>query len=236
MLWGLSMIIDLQRWAHFRRTKTYDVIVAIPLFLWYGLALRSQLPFLSHHLQALFDGTLDIKGVLQLSAVLSSALFFLVIIYFLIARVTPVSRSKGLFPRIIAVMGTFVGSTMLYLPVANLSLPTLIISNMLILVGSAMAIVVMSYLGQSFAIIPEARKLTMSGPYALVRHPLYVVEVLIMLGAALEFQQPWSMLILITVLILQYCRTIFEERVLEAEYPQYRDYKRRTPRFIPGLY
>lgn len=43
------------RWARFRATKTYDFLVAIPLILWYALALKDKLPLLRHRSEQLFQ-------------------------------------------------------------------------------------------------------------------------------------------------------------------------------------
>jgi protein-S-isoprenylcysteine O-methyltransferase Ste14 len=75
-----------------------------------------------------------------------------------------------------------------------------------------------------------------SGPYASARHPLYVTEAFVLLGTMMQFEQPWAALLGAATFVLIYLRTIFEERVLIAEYPQYADYRERTARFIPGLF
>jgi protein-S-isoprenylcysteine O-methyltransferase Ste14 len=158
------------------------------------------------------------------------------LIYFLMIRVTPLMRAKGFLPRLIAALGTFVGNTALFLPVVPLSLAVQLVSNALIFGGTLMAIGVLLQLGTAFAIMPEARRLETKGPYALVRHPLYVVEAIILLGTILQFQQPWAIFIWLIVLVLQYSRSVFEEQVLLKEYPQYREYQKQTRRFIPGLF
>ena len=224
------------QWAQFRQTKTYDFLAALPLIFWFGFALRAQLPLLLYRCNELFSGTIALRGFLQLTALLGSAIFLLVLIYFLIARVTPLQRSQGLLPRLIAVLGTFFGSAVLFLPVASLSLGLQAISNILIFGGSLLGVLVLIHLGRAFAIMPEARNLVTTGPYAIVRHPLYVVEGLVLLGTILQFQQPWALLIWLIVLVLQYCRSIYEERVLESEYPHYAAYRRGTRRFIPGVF
>jgi protein-S-isoprenylcysteine O-methyltransferase Ste14 len=231
-----NVAMNSSRWAQFRATKTYDFLAAFPLIFFYGFALHSQLPLLVYRFKELYSGSIPLRGFLQLTALSGSAIFLLVLIYFLIARVTPLLRSQGFLPRIIAVTGTFLGSAVLFLPVAQLSLGLQAISNILIFGGSVLAIVVVMHLGKAFAIMPEARNLVTTGPYAIVRHPLYVVEALILLGTTLQFQQPWAMSIWLSVLLLQYCRSIYEERVLQSEFPQYAAYRLRTWRFIPGVF
>ena len=228
--------MSLSRWAQFRTTKTYDIIAALPLMFWYGYSLHTQIPLIFYLCDEVYRGTIGLRDFLQLTALLGSAIFFLLVIYFLIVRVTPLLRSQGFLPRFIAVMGTFLGSAVLLFPVASLSLGLQAVSNILIFGGSLLAILVVLHLGTAFAIMPEARNLVTTGPYAVVRHPLYVVEATILLGTILQFQQPWGLLIWLTVLGLQYCRSIYEERVLESKYPQYAAYRLRTRRFIPGVF
>lgn len=173
---------------------------------------------------------------MQLTALLSSAILALLLIYLMITRTTPLLKSTGILPRLTAFMGTFVGNSILLLPVAPLSLTQQALSNFLIFGGTVLALIVLIRLGKAFAIMPEARNLVTTGPYAVVRHPLYTVEAIIFLGSTLQFQQPWALLIWLLILVLQYCRSVFEEQVLESKYPQYAAYRARTWRFIPGVF
>jgi apolipoprotein N-acyltransferase len=100
--------------------------------------------------------------------------------------------------------------------------------------GSGSALVLWR-LGKSFSILPEARKLVTGGPYAYVRHPLYSVEIITILGTALQFAAPWSWIIAVIVVVLLWIRSHFEEQVLEQTFPEYAAYRARTKRFIPGV-
>jgi protein-S-isoprenylcysteine O-methyltransferase Ste14 len=123
----------------------------------------------------------------------------------------------------------------LQLPVAQLSLPMQIFAAVLIGAGSVGSLLVLSQLGTSFSILPEARKLVTGGPYAYVRHPLYTVEIVTIIGTAMQFKAPWSWAIALVVVMLLWVRSHYEEQVLESAYPEYGAYRARTKRFIPGI-
>ena len=88
-------------------------------------------------------------------------------------------------------------------------------------------------LRRSFSIFPEARDLVCHGPYQLVRHPLYSAHITCYLLICL----PRLSLVAISVATLgiagEFLRARHEERVLAAIFPDYRDYAKRTPRFVP---
>ncbi|HUO88292.1 MAG TPA: isoprenylcysteine carboxylmethyltransferase family protein [Rhizomicrobium sp.] len=223
-------------WSRFRETKTYDFLAATPLLVWYGDALRHQLPLLTSGLKALAAGTAEAPAVLQFLAVVGSAAFNLALVIALLVRDKPVARSSGVIPRATAVAGTFLSVAILRLPVAMPPPPVQALANILIFGGGLVSALVLWRLGTAFAIMPEARALVTSGPYALARHPLYVTEALVLLGTVMQFEQPWAVLLGMTTLALIYLRTVFEERVLLAKYPEYAAYRARTARFIPGLF
>ena len=83
--------------------------------------------------------------------------------------------------------------------------------------------------------MPEARKLITWGPYALVRHPLYVGEMIATAGLAMQFLMPWALVLLGLSCILQFERVRNEERLLLQAFPRYRDYMANTARFLPGV-
>jgi protein-S-isoprenylcysteine O-methyltransferase Ste14 len=127
------------------------------------------------------------------------------------------------------------GVGILQLKVATLSLPMQMLAAALIGIGSLGSLLVLWWLGKSFSIMPEARKLVTGGPYALARHPLYTVEMITIAGTALQFAAPWSWLIALVVVALLWIRSHFEEQVLAQAYPEYAAYRARTKRFIPGI-
>jgi protein-S-isoprenylcysteine O-methyltransferase Ste14 len=83
--------------------------------------------------------------------------------------------------------------------------------------------------------MPEVRKLITWGPYALVRHPLYVGEMIATAGLAIQFLMPWALVLLGLSCILQFERMRNEERLLADAIPRYRDYMANTARFLPGV-
>jgi protein-S-isoprenylcysteine O-methyltransferase Ste14 len=91
-------------------------------------------------------------------------------------------------------------------------------------------------LGRSLSIMPEARRLVMSGPYRFVRHPLYAAEEIAILGVWLQFMSWPATAILAGHFIIQLWRLGFEEAVLRESFAEYDAYARQTARLIPGIY
>jgi protein-S-isoprenylcysteine O-methyltransferase Ste14 len=76
-----------------------------------------------------------------------------------------------------------------------------------------------------------------TGPYALVRHPMYSGAVLFCVGAALLLGSWWGVLISPVFAVLFAVRTGIEERTLAADLPDYADYAARVRyRLLPGVW
>jgi protein-S-isoprenylcysteine O-methyltransferase Ste14 len=76
-----------------------------------------------------------------------------------------------------------------------------------------------------------------TGPYAVVRHPMYSGAVLFCVGAALLLGSWWGVLISPLFAVLFAVRTGIEERTLAADLPDYADYAARVRyRLLPGVW
>jgi len=84
----------------------------------------------------------------------------------------------------------------------------------------------------------KTNKLTTSGPYAFLRHPLYLGTMLLALGFSIMLNTYYAGAIFIIVMAMVYYRTIKnEERALIERYKDaYLDYKRNVPVIIPGFF
>lgn len=222
--------------AAFRSTKAYDLLMALPLIVWFagaGIKLRPSLVLLGH---ALVRGEATWHGALLFFALFASATFNLLLVWLLIARTAPVRRSSSLLAKLCGFVGTFLGVAILYLPLVTPPMPWLLASDVLLLTGFASSVVIASRLGKAFSIMPEARVLVTTGAYRFVRHPLYVAEIVGMIGNVILFSQPWAALIGAAVIALQVVRSHFEEQVLLDAFPGYAGYRAQTKRFIPFVY
>src|ERR1700722_8608398 len=76
-----------------------------------------------------------------------------------------------------------------------------------------------------------------TGPYALVRHPMYAGAILLLIGIPLLLGS-WYGLVLAPVLVVGFAlRAVLEERTLQAQLPGYADYAARVRyRFIPLIW
>ena len=77
--------------------------------------------------------------------------------------------------------------------------------------------------------------LVASGPFALVRNPLYVGNIALWVGFALTARLLWLAPVVLVLLALEYHAIVrWEETLLESRLGEaYRDYAARVPRWMP---
>jgi protein-S-isoprenylcysteine O-methyltransferase Ste14 len=76
-----------------------------------------------------------------------------------------------------------------------------------------------------------------TGPYAIVRHPMYVGLILVLAGAPLFLGSGWAFLPVGIVCLGLVIRAALEDRMLLEELPGYTAYARKTAyRLVPGVW
>lgn len=173
------------------------------------------------------------EKLLAAAARLANFMFLVLVAATALTRLAPVRKAKGIEPRVVALLGTFLAFGLSLLPKAELGPALSITSTALTIIGAVLSFIVLRWLGKSFSIHAEARRLVTTGPYRFVRHPLYLCEGVALLGVALQVISPLAVVITVLIVLLQFRRMINEEGVLISAFPEYRDYAARTPRVIP---
>lgn len=98
------------------------------------------------------------------------------------------------------------------------------------------ALVCFLHLGRRFGVLPAWRGLARSGPYRLVRHPLYATELGMLLVCATAGRSAAAACVAALAVALLAVRIRLEERLLVGQ-RQYRAYARRVRwRLVPGLW
>src|SRR6478672_10122894 len=134
------------RFKAFRRTKFYDVCAAAPLVAWYAYCASYLLPSVIEEaaLIKLFVQTdlsvLPANVVLKTLAHLSTLIFLVVLVVTFAVRHVPQRSTIGLWPRFVAVAGTFIGVGIVLLPQQEVSSARYLASLALIFSGTAFSI------------------------------------------------------------------------------------------------
>jgi protein-S-isoprenylcysteine O-methyltransferase Ste14 len=182
------------------------------------------------------DGSLHAQAVLLQETV--TVLFLaLVVILFAVRRRSVRGQRATFGPGLVALLGTFLLNVVAYLPVEDTASTTsLFASSLVITLGTVFTIWSLATLGRCFGLFPEVRGLVMRGPYRLVRHPVYLGELISAIGLLLAKPHPLVLIVFGVFVALQYWRTVYEERALSAAFPEdYPAYARGVPRLIPGI-
>jgi protein-S-isoprenylcysteine O-methyltransferase Ste14 len=226
----------------FRRTKFYDLCSAVPLIAWYLFAVKQIVPVAASEINLIILFVRTDISVLPISLVLSAlakicSLAFLAVLIVLFAiRHPPRLRSRGLYPRLVALAGTWIGVGIVQLPPRQFSSVDSFISVFLLIVGTTFAICSLLALSRSMSIMPEARQLVTRWPYSVIRHPLYLGEMAATAGMAMQYLMPWALVVFAACCFFQFERMKNEERILMEIFPEYKEHMRRTARLLPGLY
>jgi protein-S-isoprenylcysteine O-methyltransferase Ste14 len=110
------------------------------------------------------------------------------------------------------------------------------------------ALIAISYVGFYFVFrentygaatirVEENQRVISTGPYAIVRHPMYAAALVMMLGISLALGSWWGLLALALGVPALVWRILDEERLLKRDLPGYAEYMQRARfRLIPGLF
>jgi protein-S-isoprenylcysteine O-methyltransferase Ste14 len=102
------------------------------------------------------------------------------------------------------------------------------------------ALIVLSYVGFYFVFranrygaatiqVVEGQRVASTGPYAVVRHPMYSWALVMTAGIPLALGSWWGLVMLLPTIAGIVARLLDEERFLETSLPNYPEYMRRVP-------
>lgn len=103
--------------------------------------------------------------------------------------------------------------------------------------GIAMLVIVQNGYAASTVTVERGQTLASNGLYRFVRHPMYVGNVIMMLGMPLALGSYWGLLFVIPGVIILAVRILDEEKLLTQELTGYREYRQRVPyRLVPYVW
>ena len=85
--------------------------------------------------------------------------------------------------------------------------------------------------------VADGQPVIQSGPYAIVRHPMYVGTLLMYLATPVALGSWWALLPALLIVPILFARIVNEEKVLAEDLPGYRAYMQKTRyRLVPGIW
>jgi len=183
-----------------------------------------------------YAGRTAASAVGAIAATVLTIAFYALVVRAYLTRLPAQATSSSRAAAVAAFLGSALPFVMPLLGSSAASGARLVIGDLLMLTGFAWSVWALRTLGRSFSVIPQARAVVSSGPYRVVRHPLYLGEIVSMMGLAVLHASPAAYLAWFSLCCLQVYRATHEERVLAGALDDYVDYRRRTRRIVPGLY
>jgi len=242
----------------------FGLIVGAKVYLlWTYLSGHRQLWHLLRNIGDI--GAHDPAALYYLTHQLSYLLYFLTAIAFdalvfssFIVRAEAKSRPEGLWESVFPLITVFVpvlGFTLLGFPQVRQTLPAyspgtlawlgsvtplygfyLTMTGLALgFLGAAFSIWALSHLKRSFGLRAAVRTLVTDGPYRSIRHPLYLGEMVHLLGIAILSATPAGLWLYVGAVALQVARAKIEERKFLRTLPEYAAYKARTGFLWPRL-
>ncbi len=112
-------------------------------------------------------------------------------------------------------------------------------ADIVVLAGYGLFVLVMrenSYASRVIE-VDEHQRVISTGPYAIVRHPMYLANILIYLASPLALGSFWALIPALVTPALMVVRILNEEKVLREKLPGYQEYLSRVRyRLIPKIW
>ena len=85
--------------------------------------------------------------------------------------------------------------------------------------------------------VGEEQTIVTTGPYRLVRHPMYSGAILLLIGIPLALGSLWGLLVCVPMVAVIVWRLVDEEKYLSKNLPGYAEYRKTTRyRLVPRIY
>jgi protein-S-isoprenylcysteine O-methyltransferase Ste14 len=175
------------------------------------------------------DGGVVVAALARVSQWMFVALLAILPVF----RLRPITKSDSILPRLVALLSVSLPPMFMLLDRAPADLAFNSVAVVLSAAANVFSVVTVSFLGRSLSVMPEARQLVTSGPYAIVRHPLYLCEILGVVAIVLQYRSLAAAALLSLIVILQVARALWEERVLAQAFPEFAAYRSHTPFLVP---
>ena len=161
--------------------------------------------------------------------------FYVVVIGAYLGRGRASATTQSLAAKVAAVVATCLPLALPLVARPEGTIGTDLAAAVLVLAGSIWSLWSLTALGRNLSVVAQARGLSSDGPYRWVRHPLYVGEIVAVLGLAVRSDVVVVYVLWAALVALQTYRASVEERLLAVSLPGYPAYRARTGRFVPRL-
>jgi protein-S-isoprenylcysteine O-methyltransferase Ste14 len=145
------------------------------------------------------------------------------------------SIDKNYFHQLVALTAFFSGILLL----GNTRTTNSILLNTstgIILLSNILGILTLVNLGKSFGVLISFRKVQSKGLYSVVRHPMYLTDILLRIGFIISHFSLFALVVFVVSTACYIYRAILEERFLKQK-PEYAAYMEKVKyRFIPYIF
>ena len=122
---------------------------------------------------------------------------------------------------------------------SNVPLYIVIVGDVLVALGFFLVFLVFkenTFAAATIEVFPDQKVIT-TGPYSMVRHPMYTGGLIMLSGTPLALGSWWGLLILVPLTLIIVWRLLDEEKFLYKNLPGYKEYCQKTRyRLIPLIW
>lgn len=158
---------------------------------------------------------------LNLFSILTSAIYLTLAGIILLSLRRPLSRYRSALPNFVAVFAAFLVYIFAWVPSGQLLGVSVYVGLLFIVLGAVIIITSLFFLRQAFSVTPQARFLVTAGPYSVIRHPMYLGNIVSLFGLALLIDSVEAVALFFVCSGLQVARAFYEERLLQSNFPEY---------------
>jgi protein-S-isoprenylcysteine O-methyltransferase Ste14 len=122
---------------------------------------------------------------------------------------------------------------------SSVPLPVVVAADIVVVLGYGLFVLVLKENRHASRVVEveQGQQVARSGPYAFVRHPMYLAVILTYMASPLALGSYWALIPAAFVVPTLVARILNEEKVLERELNGYREYMQVTRyRLLPGVW